>query len=409
MMRVGILGHDFINWGGGIDFLRAVASSLAQANKTIELHALLPIHGPRLMARNKLRSTYHAARALLGGKPVSPQQLDGSHVAELASGVESGLTLHAIDIGVSAIAHAGRKLALDVVIPAFTPLPDEFQIPWVGYIFDFQHRYFPQHFEPNERVKRDRQFSAMLSSARAIIVNARSVADDIARFHPEARAHVFALPFSAAPQPAWLLPGESAAPRYGIHRPYFIVCNQFWKHKDHATAFAAFAEFAATHPDVDLVCTGHTTDYRDPNYFPTLQRSIVRAGISPRVHILGMVPKGDQIALIKGALALIQPTLFEGGPGGGAVYDAVSLGLRCLVSDISVNRELDEPEVAFFAAGDAAALAESMRRIISESFATCRNIELLSERGHVRRAACGEQLLAAIAHVRSSKGHDRQQ
>ena len=400
MMRVGILGDSFMTWGGGIDFLRSVASSLRLADKTIELHMLLPTYGPRLAARNALRSTYHGARALLGHKVAVPQRMDASHTAELASGVESGLTLHAIDWGAAAIARAGRKLSLDVVMPAITPLPSGFPIPWVGYVFDFQHRYIPALFSPNERVQRDRQFAAMLASARAVIVNSRSVAADIARFHPKAQARVFSLPFSAAPQATWLLPGESAAPRYGIHRPYFIVCNQFWKHKDHATVIAAFAQVAATHPEVGLVCTGATDDYRDPGHYPSLQAVIARNGLSDRVHILGMVPKADQIALMKGAVALIQATLFEGGPGGGAVYDAVSLGLHCLVSDIDVNRELDEPEIEFFPVGNAAALAESMRGILRRPAGAVPGVELLLARGRARRAACGAQLLASIAYVR---------
>lgn len=401
MMRIGILGHGFMTWGGGIDFLRAVASSLLQADKTIELHVLLPTSGPRLAARNALRSSYHGARALFGRKVAVPQPMDARHIAELANGLESGLALHAIDSGAAAIARAGRMLSLDVVIPAITPLPTGFPLPWVGYVFDFQHRYLPEHFTSTERTQRDVQFSAMLGSARAVIVNARSVAADIARFHPDASARVFALPFSAAPQNVWLQPSESPARRYGIGigTSYFIVCNQFWKHKDHATVFAAFAQIASKYPDVDLVCTGATDDYRDPDHFASLRIEIARDKLSDRVHILGMVPKVDQIGLMKSALALIQPTLFEGGPGGGAVYDAVSLGLRCLVSDIDVNRELDEPEIEFFPAGNAAALAESMRNLLSRRATPAPNHELLAARGRARRAACGARLLAAINHV----------
>lgn len=396
MMRIGILGHGFMNWGGGIDFLRAVAQSLIQADDAIELHLLLPTSGPRLAARNALRSTYRGARILLGRKVATPPpRMDCSHIAELASGVGPRLALHAIDSGATAIASAGLKLSLDVVMPAITTLPSDFPIPWVGYVFDLQHRYIPEYFSLKERVQRDRQFTTMLSNARTVIVNSRSVAADIAQFHQGARARVFALPFSAAPQAAWLQPAESPAARYGIQSRYFIVCNQFWKHKDHATAMAAFSQIARTYPNVDLVCTGSTDDYRDPDHFPSLQRDAARDGISHRVHILGMVPKADQIALMKDALALVQPTLFEGGPGGGAVYDAVSLGVPSLVSDIPVNREIDEPTVRFFRARDPEDLATAMERCLAGDLPARPTQADLLALGRIRRAACGRVLMLA--------------
>lgn len=93
-------------------------------------------------------------------------------------------------------------------------------------------------------------------------------------------------------------------------------------------------------------------------------------------------------------------TLFEGGPGGGAVYDGIALGSRCLVSDIEVNREINEPEISFFSAKDPAALAALMAEVLSDPCAVRPSAERLAERGRARRVACGEQLLAAIRYVR---------
>ena len=402
-MRIGILGHSFIKWGGGIDFLRMVASSLHHSGERVDLHALVPTEGPKLTTLRALRHGYRNAKALIGRVEVVPPCPEAHPFTDLSSSAEQPVEVHKIDIGTAAIAKAARKLSLDVLIPAFAPLSSNFPTPWVGYLYDFQHRYFPQLFTSAECEQRDRQFSEMLTSAHAVIVNARSVADDISQFHPEARARVFALPFGAAPQAAWLAALESPTTRFGIEKPYFIICNQFWKHKDHSTAFRAFAQITKTHPDVDLVCTGATDDYRDPDYFPALQYALARDRISHRVHILGMVPKADQIALLKGAIALIQPTLFEGGPGGGAVYDAVSLGVHCIVSDIVVNRELIEPNISFFATGDASSLAELLGAAIEHPRAVGSDAEALREQGQLRRAACGAQIFAAIQHARDHR------
>jgi glycosyltransferase involved in cell wall biosynthesis len=401
MIRIGILGHGFIEWGGGIDFLRTVVSSLHHSGEAVELHALLPTRGPRLMALRAMRHTYRTAKALATRAGPVPPRPDARHIADLAGSTEQPLNVHEIDIGKRAIAKATHQLSLDVILPAFAALSPDFPAPWVGYVYDFQHRYLPQLFSAADRTLRDKHFSAMLGSARAVIVNARAVASDIALFHPEAPAKVFALPFSAAPNSSWLAPSESPAAKFGILGPYFMVCNQFWIHKDHATAFAAFAKIAADHPSVQLVCTGPTDDYRNPAYFPGLQKGLARDGIADRVHILGMVSKSDQIALLKGSIAMIQPTLFEGGPGGGAVFDAVSLGVRCLVSDIAVNRELSELGVDFFPPGDATAVAHLLTAAARQPYPQRPSPDDLLRLGRRRRAACGGQILAAIAWART--------
>ena len=395
-MRVGILAAGFQDWAGGVDFLRMVISSLHHANVGCEFHLLVPSKGPRLALWRVARGAYRATTAAIGRPVPTTTGTARGYVNDLCTNAESTITIHEIDIGISSIAKAARTLALDALLPSIKSLPTDFPTPWVGYIFDFQHRYLAQLFTPEEAFRRNFLLAKMLRNARSVIVNSRSVASDIAKFHEDARARVFVLPFSAAPQAAWLRPTAPIASRYGIPQRYFIVCNQFWKHKDHGAAFVAFARIAALHPDIDMVCTGATEDYRDPHYVPALRAMLVRQGIDRRVHVLGMVPKSDQIGLLKESIALVQPTLFEGGPGGGAVYDAVALGVPCLVSDIAVNRELNEPMVSFFPAGDAVALAGLMSDAIRRPTLRDSDPKLLWVSGSSRRSMCGNQILAAI-------------
>ena len=105
---------------------------------------------------------------MLGRGSVAPQRVEIRHLVELAGSAERGIALHEIDIGNSAIVKAARTLSLDVLIPAITPLPSGFPVPWVGYIYDFQHRYFPQLFSPAECAQRDKQFSATELTSEAL-------------------------------------------------------------------------------------------------------------------------------------------------------------------------------------------------------------------------------------------------
>jgi glycosyltransferase involved in cell wall biosynthesis len=235
----------------------------------------------------------------------------------------------------------------------------------------------------------------MTAQARAIVVNSRAAATDIARYVPGATAQVFALPFAPAPSPDWEDDFPETVARYGATSPFFLISNQFWIHKDHATAFAAFRIVAARHSEVRLVCTGQTGDARDPEYFPRLLADLKTWKLEDRVRILGLIPKRDQIELMKNAAAVIQPTRFEGGPGGGSVYDAVSLGVPAIVSDIPVNREIDCGSVEFFPVGDAAALAAQMETRLAAS-APRPEWSVLVADGQRRRAACGMVLWQSI-------------
>jgi glycosyltransferase involved in cell wall biosynthesis len=391
-----------MDWAGGVDFLRLTVAMLRAGDPDVELHLLLPVRGPLAMARSViLRSRKLAQR--LRGQSVPSYGPALASIVEVLRGAGGLLYVHRIDRGDRALARICRRLGLDVLLPSFEPLPFGPDQPWVGYLYDFQHKYLQHLFTPDECTRRDAAMARMLATAPAVIVNARSVAQDVIRFHPQARARVHSLPFAAAPDPAWFALDVAAAQRrYGVSGPYFIVCNQFWAHKDHGTAFEALARLGARHPDVRLVCTGATSDHRDPQWFPSLMRRADELGIGHRLFVLGLVPKDDQIALMRGAVALIQPTLFEGGPGGGAVYDAVSVGTPCIVSDIEVNRELDEPGVELFTARDADALARAMANALERRGVARLSADALIARGRERRLAGASRLSEAIASVRAA-------
>ncbi len=393
--RLGLLAHGFTSWGGGLDFLRGIATGLHHAAPSIELHVLAPTRGPLVT----VRSLSDAARGLLRRSTMAAHRPHPDHLERALAGTDA--ILHEIDIGQRALNRATARLGLDALLPAIAPQP-EASAPWVGYVFDFQHKHLPQFFTDRERALRDRDFRQMLDNASVVIVNARDVAKDIEHFFPKRKARVFALPFSPAPgSEAFSVSIADARQRHRITGPYFIVCNQFWKHKDHATAFKAFATLANKHSELSLVCTGATSDYRFPDYFNELMQQATQNGLANRIRILGLIPKPDQLALIRGAIALVQPTLFEGGPGGGAVYDAIAVGQRSIVSNIPVNTEIDDSSIIFFEAASPPSLATAMEHALALPPMPATTPTELIARGAERRRACGQVLLQAIDVARS--------
>jgi glycosyltransferase involved in cell wall biosynthesis len=358
---------EFVGWGGGIDFVRLILEGLLH-DPGLRVVALIP----RLPLDKRLRKCAGAALRSLGGLfrgrlgwhpdlPVRPETVRAA-IADFTP----RLAIHIYPDSRRGLQAALRAHGAGAAIPCIRPMPAGSAVPWVGYIYDFQHRYYPHFFTEAERAGRDAAFSRMLAAAPVVICNSEAVRDDAERFHPGSARKIIAMPFAPVPRREWFaLDAAGARRRHAVPARYFIVCNQFWVHKDHPTAIRAFAAFLAGggDPAVALVCTGSVQDYRDPQYAGTIRALIVELGLAGRVHLLGYIAKDDQIALLRGAIAVLQPTWFEGGRGGGAVLDALALGVPALLSDIAVNREIDHEGCRFFPKADPAALAAAMLEV----------------------------------------------
>jgi glycosyltransferase involved in cell wall biosynthesis len=300
-----------------------------------------------------------------------------------SAGLDDGLALAAADLRLDAVYLAMR-------LPK--PRPD---CALVGYVPDYQHRHLPHLFSSKELAERDEVFGRLVAGSDAMVMNAKAVAEDMRRFTPEPLPGLHVLPFSPNLNPEWLQDRPELLTSYGVEGPYFIICNQFWMHKDHLTAFRAMAEIVRSRTGVSLVCTGGTTDYRDPTYFGKLKAEAAKLGLESQLRFLGHIPKRDQIELLKHAVALVQPTLFEGGPGGGSTYEAVALGQRVLLSDLPVNLEVDGGDVRFFPCGDYLALARLMATVLDEA-PKQRDPAALSENSEARLRRNGEAIWASI-------------
>jgi len=284
--------------------------------------------------------------------------------------------------------NAAIKSKVDLVFPCMDLPPKSFSLPWVGYLFDFQHCYFPNSFNEDELKNRKVAFQKMLYEARHILVNGSAVIDDAQLFFPGYPAKLHALPFCPCPNLDWLKSAVDVRLEYGVDRPYFLLSNQFWRHKDHGTAFKAFAKYRDLGGKALLVCTGGTEDYRSPEYFDELLNLIKELNLAGGIKILGHIPKIDQISLVKNSLAVLQPTLFEGGPGGGSSYDAIALGVPVIASDIPINLEINCGDVKYFAVGNSDSLAKVLMERGLNPYIRQSN-QVLLEQGLARRRLAG--------------------
>jgi len=406
-LTVALLGRDF-GWGGGVEFLRHVANGLFAKNDShhLKIYLLLPvankIESPidvlRVLKRS-LKGTIEKKRPWIAlPKPDFHDSMLDYFSHTLGGEVE--IVYH--ESSNAGLLRCLKRIKADVVLPVNGSLGNSFPIPWVGYVYDFQHKYMPNNFDPIECFNRDISFATTLRDSKAIIVNSKIVKDDIRRFYPWIEADkIFNLPFAPHPISDWFASGElDVIKKYHLPEIYFLISNQFWKHKDHLTALMALKRVANNY-DVGLVCTGSMEDYRHPAYLKELKLFVIENRLIERVKLLGHIPKRDQIEIMKRSQAVIQPSLFEGGPGGGCTYDAVSIGVPVIVSNILINKEIVAENIQFFDAGSDESLAEKMIEILEVNITRPLQQELF-RMGQVNLSNLGDRLIEAIEYVRNT-------
>ena len=407
-VNIAILSKYLLYWGGGIDFLRNCTNALLLKGKgdTMRLSLLFP----ERTARGKLIDFLYPYKKLFDEmirfrkphfyriKPIAREALMDSLILK-----NNKLTTVSYRDEQRGLLSCLYGIKADVILPLSESPGASFAYPWVGYIPDLQHKNLPHFFSSEECAARDRMFSGLLRDAKAVIVNSHAVKSDIEKFYPEFRCRIFPLPFAPIPLPGWFDEDPAVYKRkYDLPDRYFIISNQFWVHKSHITAFKALYNLRKIFPpsDVHIVCTGETRDYRFPKYFEELKTRIDEMNLSKNIHFLGYIPKKDQLQILRGAIALLQPTLFEGGPGGGAVYDAVALGVPSIVSDIPVNKEILEGNVFFFHSGSSDAMKEIMLELLEVDIQKPSR-EVLFEQGYQRAERLGNALCEAVEFVLS--------
>ncbi|MEI3801763.1 MULTISPECIES: glycosyltransferase [unclassified Chitinophaga] len=355
--KIGIHAAGFIGWGGGIDFLRMIIRGILSTKK-YEVIVLLP---DRLTFKDKIKRSL--SRFSLTANKNTPRQFSDQR------NLFREFSPEAVSISYKkSLKNAVKRHHIDLLIPCIEVVNPDIDIPWVGYIYDFQHEYLTQFFTPEEIKHRQIQFGNTVHTAKNVIVNSYAVKKDIEKFYPDSIAKVTNLPFTPLFNRQLLSSNFTEIKnRYALPDKYFIISNQFWIHKSHITAFRALQILhSISNERVAIVCTGDTGDSRRADYFDSLKKEIRDLGIEDKIFFLGYISKPDQIQLLLHSVALIQPTLFEGGPGGGATYDAIAFSKPAIISDIDINKEINDPLVTFFQVNNHADLADKMKAVLEQ-------------------------------------------
>ena len=368
-MKVGILSHEFLINTGANDLLKNFLVALNSKDE-VEIFFVVPNLKGRIeqSAKRRLKSPLFRKRwvkkiALFLLRPSSftkmPYMLMPGEYAFYQQAAPR-MQIVESDADVQSLKKIQNTYNIEVFFPSIRVLAES--MAYVTYWPDCQPKHFPEFFDHESQNIRDEMISKLLATGKPMIINSTHAKNDMHKFYSPSKNQITALPFSPFLDGPHLNPSKEMIHKYHLPENYFIVCNQFWVHKSIETVFEAIRSTPLV-DRIPVVFTGRMEEPRIEGYVDKLLALVNEYQIGEHVSLLGYIPKEDQLALIQNSVSVIQPTLFEGGPGGGATYDAISLGVRVLLSDIPVNREIDEKRfnVKFFPPKDFHTLALLMQ------------------------------------------------
>lgn len=249
---------------------------------------------------------------------------------------------------------AGRY---DLIHPSYTNaadlLPHIGKTPMVVTIHDMTHERFPASFLPcDPTARRKKLYVERATRIIAISENTKKDLIDILHVDPgkiDVIHHGNSL----------LLPPEPWEGRLNVPEPYFLFVGKRGGYKNFDLFAKAFADVAASHPDLHLICAGGGD-------FSRQERELIR-----QLHIENKVCyralSDEELALCyQRSIAFVYPSLYEG--FGLPILEAFACGSPVLCSNASCFPEIAGAAALYFEGHDRDSMSHAMHSILqSES------------------------------------------
>ena len=238
----------------------------------------------------------------------------------------------------------------DAVLPAsieseyLSSIPDEKKINWFP---DFQYAHFPELYTP--KTLTDAQCCAVHAAymSNKLMLSSEDAKRDFISLFPASKAKVYVQHFTVTHPDISNVDKERVLFKYGIDRPYYYSPNQYWAHKNHMVVIKAVEQLVKdVGKDILVLFSGKEWDDRNPEYVRNIKQYVSDRGLCNYIKFLGFIERKEQLLIMKEAIAVIQPSLFEGWST--VIEDAKALNKYVIASRIPVNQEQLNMNCCFF-------------------------------------------------------------
>ncbi|HHG9510441.1 TPA: glycosyltransferase [Citrobacter amalonaticus] len=229
---------------------------------------------------------------------------------------------------------------------------------------DFQEKYYPEFFSEKDLVLREQAVVNNAKNGNLLFSSNDAKKDFIKFYRTDADKPIHVLQFVPELTVNNMQNNDEEIAclkeKYGISGDYFFLPNQFWKHKNHELVIRALL---TQKTPVQVVATGALNDYRGGKHIDLI-KSLLEQDLEKRFNLLGLISRDELNLLMKGAVAVINPSRFEGWST--TVEEAKYLGKRLILSDIPVHHEQNPPDSLYVKCDDVDGMVSAMNIILAE-------------------------------------------
>ena len=247
----------------------------------------------------------------------------------------------------------------------------------ISWIPDFQHIYYPDYFTKRARILKyiNTIYSALSSSK--IILSSRDVKKDLKKILPFSYSRIIVHPYVFdLPKKKEIINLNKIKNKYNIKKKYFYIPNQFWKHKNHDVVIESLKYLKEINKNIIIVLTGFPYDHRHKSHFAQLNQKVKKYNLEKNYIYLGVVPYIDVMSLMYHAIAIINPSKFEGCSS--SVEQSKSMGKRVILSNIDIHKEQNPKNRDYFDPNNSKQLAKILIKNY-KNYNRKKDIELITE------------------------------
>ncbi len=241
-------------------------------------------------------------------------------------------------------------------------IPIEKRIYWIP---DFQDKHYPNFFTQEGLVKKHERSQWIADHAKNIILSSEAVKKDWERFYPNYKGQTKVVHFAVTHPEYDSIELSEVLNKYDLPDNYFFAPNQFWAHKNHMVVIKAGEILKKEGNRVIVAFSGKENDNRNPGYTEKLKAYVQENNLNDVIRFLGFLDRREQLKLMKHAVAVIQPSLFEGWST--VIEDAMAMNQRIIVSDLEVNIEQLGDKGTYFQRQSPEDLSKCLNRFVHES------------------------------------------
>ena len=241
-----------------------------------------------------------------------------------------------------------KQYDLDAIFPIHDfPVRTKTGTKLISWWADLQHKHYPEFFSKKQIAGRNLRIKFILKNCDCLVLSSIDALSDFKRFFsigPKPLVHVFH--FVSVIDNPHPIDNRVIREKYNLPEKYFLISNQFHKHKNHRVVLLAVAKLKKMGIKEHIAFTGKLPSASVSPYMEEIHRIIRENEIQDQATMLGVISRSDQIQIMRHSQAVIQPSLFEGWST--VIEDAKSLQVPVIASDLKVNIEQLGTEGRYF-------------------------------------------------------------